>query len=391
MPQIIHEPNYGGEAGKSFSSGLQNAINMLAQNKLEEMSYNKQRQREQQQHKYFSNVFEKGAGYDPETSNILGLLFQRDPKGIGNILRSLGGGGYQQDLNQNQMPEMGNPAIEGENNFPVQQALQELLGQPQSGQPNQSTALQGLRGLVSPFAPSEQQPQQSPISAQVQQQLAEALKPKAPAAPIAKKNPSFANAMHLASQFEKPKSVAEQKHEDDIIQHKDRLVDTIQTANRMLQAIDKGASYGLIATGVSSVAPSYLDYLGEGTEQFDKDGNHLINLTSGEIKGVPSKYRVSLVEKEKPGVKHSPSVNKQILKRTIKSAEQKLEALGKTYPFAKVSPEEFESELSTQQQEIDELPTKFVGDAISNGSGGYALWDKSQNKYVPAQRKKNGI
>ena len=160
----------------------------------------------------------------------------------------------------------------------------------------------------------------------------------------------------------------------------------------MQEAIDKGATYGLLASGTAAINPTWLDQL---TEQLDKDSSHLINLTSGEIKGVPSKYRVALIEKEKPGVKHSPNVNRQILNRTIKSAEDKLKELQQSYPFVKISQEELQpgEQLSQFQSKNNSELSKedlstYVGD-IAESNGKYFKWDPSIEEYRRAVAKGN--
>ena len=339
--QFINKEPTPNKWASALGNSLNDLLTGLTEKKTEEMNHKRQLKRQQEQRKHYGDIFQQ-AGYDPQTSQMLTALSEINPKAFGDILRSLGTGLEQPQQNKNPMDQF-HPEVDKTSHLLPQQ---QIFGQKQDYQDAQDQASQVF--------PKQQQAQSL--------------------------TPNFAQQLAKRSQQEKPKSVAEQKHEDELVAHKDRLVDTIQTARRMQEAIDKGATYGLLATGTAAANPSWLDPL---TEQLDKDSSHLINLTSGEIKGVPSKYRVALIEKEKPGVKHSPNVNRQILNRTIKSAEDKLKELQKSYPFVNISQEELQpgEQLSQFQSK------KHKGYDAYEENGKYFLWDKSKNDYVQAKLK----
>lgn len=360
MPKIIYKDSFGGNLGSALGTGIAGGLNLLAQNKMNRMLEEREYNKKQQQLQQFSKTFQE-SGYDPKIANILSLLLQQNPKGFHNILAMMG----SQDGDQEQ-----DNASSAYQSFPQEQPLQPT--------PDQESYIRSLSSLFgtpqtvldeSKGAPQIQPPQYT--QHQVAQQKS-AISPK--------KEETFASL--IASK--KPQTPAQLKHQDDIIKGKDNLVDIVQTTNRMLEALPD-TSYGIIPSIASYLSPSFLEneYLFKSkTEQFDKDGDHLVNLSTQELKGVPNRLRVQLLQKEKPGVRHSPNVNRQILIRMRDNALNKLKQLESNYPFAKVSPEELSSESSQEP-----IPTKFMGEAISDGLGSFLLWDKQRNKYVPARRK----
>jgi hypothetical protein len=130
--------------------------------------------------------------------------------------------------------------------------------------------------------------------------------------------------------FAKQRTPAQLKHEDALVSSQQNLQDIITTTQRMMDTLGSGkVSSGVIAGAAGHLAPSWL---GKESELFDKDAAHIVNLTSADIKGVPSRFRVQLIEKEKPGLKHSEAVNRQILERLNRDARNKLGTLGQRYP-----------------------------------------------------------
>lgn len=119
------------------------------------------------------------------------------------------------------------------------------------------------------------------------------------------------------------------KHYDQLVDQRQNLEDIVTTSKRMLESLDKGISTGLVASAKGKFAPTWLD---ENSELFDKESSHLVNLAGKELKGPASKYRISLLEREKPSLSHSPKVNRQILERFIQKAESNLNDMTSRYP-----------------------------------------------------------
>jgi len=178
----------------------------------------------------------------------------------------------------------------------------------------------------------------------------------------------FLKALNKGTQAEKGMSAAQEQHLDTIRTQRESLEDLVTTTDRMLQSLPK-TNVGVISHLKSKVAPTWLD---ETTELFDKDAAHVVNLTSQNIKGVPSKFRVQLIEKEKPGVSHSLKVNEQILKRLNKDAKRSLGSLDKQYPTLK--------ELREPEEKSEGLPpaAEFKGKKARNKKTGQIMQSNGQ-------------
>jgi hypothetical protein len=140
-----------------------------------------------------------------------------------------------------------------------------------------------------------------------------------------------ATATKLATaEKEKPETAATVKHRDSLVAAYDNLDDIINTTSRMLKTLKNPQfEYGILPGLKGQFAPTQLP---ESSELFDKDAAHIVNLTSENIKGVPSRHRVKLIEKEKPGLHHSLPVNEQILKRLNENAKTKKRELLTGHP-----------------------------------------------------------
>lgn len=152
----------------------------------------------------------------------------------------------------------------------------------------------------------------------------------------------------LKQTMPKPPTVQEQKHHDQLISAKQNLEGIVNNTTRMIEALKSGrVSSGIIPSLTGQYAPSFLN---PETEAFDKDTAEFINLASQDLKGVPSRYRVALLEKEKPGLKHSTKVNLQLAERKRKEAIEKLKELSERYPdlFNKGKSEQQEAEPSLE-------------------------------------------
>lgn len=219
-----------------------------------------------------------------------------------------------------------NPFIQGQDQNPITSQLLKGLSQLQQYGQSQGQQQMGRlpqqEGFPSPVAPQVnplQQPQQQPMGPQQAQQQAQAPQTIEQA---------LANVGTAAQQKpEKKLTVQEQKQRDAIQVGVDNLDDIIETADRMLEIVDQ-IDYGPLASVTEKISPSWLDTV---SEQFSKDSSHILNLGSQEMKGVPSVYRVKTLAKEKPGLEHSPAVNRQILERLKRQAIHKKNGLVKKY------------------------------------------------------------
>jgi hypothetical protein len=229
-----------------------------------------------------------------------------------------------------QMQQQQNPESQFE---PIQQQGQQNI--PQLNQPNIEQLLNTLK--TNPGALQLQGLQQQQAGLGNQQKQANPLQQKAQNPIRQQRNPIESNfaqdlSRGLRSKEEYKngnKSSVKPKHYDALAKQKENLQDTIATVNDMLGSLDKGIKHGLWASGLAHFTPSWLD---KNSEIFDKDSAHLINLQSQDIKGPASRFKLSLIEKEKPSLKHSPSVNRQILERYKKKAETNLANLDRQYP-----------------------------------------------------------
>jgi hypothetical protein len=309
------------------------------------------------QHKNFAEQLIKG-GYDQNTASILATQLQESPQTFYHTLETLGAGTGQQG-------EQGAGGF-GEN---VSQlgAQAEPTGTQMLNQPQMQVGQQ----------------QQAPQPAQQQ-------------AAATTQAPTFAQRIAQGAQAKKQKTAAMEKQEAEIQAGANNLVDMIQTTDRILEALDKGASYGFLASTTAKIAPSALDTLfSEYTEQLDKDADHLVNLASADLKGVPTKLRVQLLQKEKPGLQHSPAVNRQIAERINKQAKAKLGQMQQKYPYLSVDQEEInlgqqlgqgqaakqEASAGLTQQEL----STNQGPVVQDDNGNYYKWDAASNQYRPAQ------
>lgn len=105
--------------------------------------------------------------------------------------------------------------------------------------------------------------------------------------------------------------------------------DIITTGQNMLQQLDKGIESGIIANVKGKYAPNWLN---ENSETFLKDAAHILNLSTEGLKGAPSRLRIAWQEAEKPGLQHSPQVNRKILEHKIREAMAKRDQLFNMHP-----------------------------------------------------------
>lgn len=253
-----------------------------------------QQKLKQLQQQHTAQVFQE-AGYDAPTAKVLAHIAATDPKGLSKILQSLG---TQESPQPNQQPDQ-------------QEAgrIQQLVGE------EQAIKNMGVAG---------------------QQQQSQVQQPK----------PGT-----FAQQLAKSKELtpAQLKHRDLVSEQYDINQDLYDTADRMIQELDSGkVSTGLIATAKSKLAPSWL---GRATEQFDKDSAHILNLSASKIKGIRSKYAVQTLQKEKPGVEHSPEVNRQILNRIKKEAAARNKTISRDYSKYGFGSESSEPKQESPQQD----------------------------------------
>ena len=407
--QVINDTTFGGNLGTAFGTGLGNVLSGLAEAKAQqlhqrqtaaalqkfpglnlsaqdadELSYLatthpqlfnmavKQKLQTSGNQNFIEGLAREVSGYNPsnvqQAQNVTGPVPARQE---GNALQQLMGSRQQQ-------PQMGfqnpfqqliasqfNPQLPGLENFGPQNQIQTQ----EYGQPNIATA-QAQRLAPQPQQGANLQPQ-APMSPEQEKynQIMKALQNATPEQALKYLKST------TAAKKEIRKGAPELKHDDALNAQLENLDDIINTADRMLNTINKGVSTGVIANLQGKFAPSWLD---ENSELLDKDAAHLINTTSAEIKGVPSVFRVKLLEKEKPGLQHSVNVNKQILNRAKQQAIEKKNSLLKRYPQLGGAGNETNAQSNL---------TTFKGNFIQDPNGNPFGWDKSLNKYRPLRRK----
>jgi hypothetical protein len=229
-----------------------------------------------------------------------------NPNELNKILWQYGVGqnGGQSSPGVNSMEALGAGQGMGQQQQPN---LMEILGKQQPGQqPGQE------QQQLQPQNPEE-------IAQQIQQiQNQKAAQPK--------RNPLLPGP---GNKPQKPMTPAQLKHRDALHLQVEDLQDLVDTADSMLESLNKGISSGPISALQATWYPTSLD---KDSELFAKNAAHLVNLTSKQQKGVQSKYRVQKIEEEKAGLQHSKEVNRDILRKYRANALKKLESLKKDYP-----------------------------------------------------------
>lgn len=305
--QVIREHGAGEAIGTALGKGISNTLQLLANQKMQEVQERKQQSGIQQSLEAAGvpRIIAQKLSFGPEKER---LAFLNDwySQGLGAL-----GVDQQEQQPQDQI---------------IQQLAQEIQ---QQNQPNAT-----------------------------QQRLTQ---------PVAQEKPVKTYADIPRKKQQKPKSPAVLKHEEAIYSQRENLKDFVDTTNRMLQTLgSKKVSVGVIPSLTASFAPTFL---GNETELFDKDAAHIVNLASADIKGVPSRFRVQLIEKEKPGLKHSEKVNKQILERYKKQAEEKLSSLDKRYPDLAELDQRNENEPAALQELSSEGAQLPVGTVVEASDG----------------------
>lgn len=190
-------------------------------------------------------------------------------------------------------------------------------------------------------------------------------------------------AQSIAKGTKKGDKELDPKYFDILSSQKDNLTDMISTTDNMLKSLNKGIKVGILPGYLSHIAPTLID---KNSELFDKDAAHIINLQSAQIKGVPSRFRVQLIEKEKPGLRHSIPVNKQILTRLNREAKEKLKDLSRRYPQLSDEQEMQRFQQPQQQNIFNELPdpAQFNGKRIRDKKTGQILMSNGV-QWIPAE------
>lgn len=276
LGRLAPQGSFGQTLGESLGTGLGSGLQQLAQLKLKEL-----------QQRNLSQLFQQG-GYDQQTADLVAQLGLMDPKGIPSILKMLGAG--------------------------------------------EGTAQTEQMGSIAPSQFQEEDITATPDRVTEQREMIE--EPSI-ITPEKKKKDTFAEkiargakAGKVQKEQEKPKSVAQQKHEDAIISTRDNLNEIVEISDNLINRLDKGVRTGIISSGLGKLSPTLLD---ENTEGFFKDASRLLDLQSEDIKGRPSIYRIKIRERAKPGLEHSVNINRDIISKIKKEAQSKLENLGKKY------------------------------------------------------------
>lgn len=227
------------------------------------------------QHSKAAELYKK-ANYDPNTANLLAHLGAQHPSSIHNILMSLDKGGYNQGVQEDQ-----------------QSPLDQSLGVPQA--------------------------------------------PQASAAPSPDQQVGFQQALSNSGKRDSESrgdTLKELQYRDKLQPTADVYQESLETIDNMLSLLNskEGVGTGFIAHQTAKWSPSWLS---NNSEEFDKDAAKYLNLATEGMKGVPSRLRIQFQEKEKPGLNHSPEVNRKILERRRNQIIKKQEEFYRTHPFMK--------------------------------------------------------
>ena len=142
--------------------------------------------------------------------------------------------------------------------------------------------------------------------------------------------------------------------------------DIITTGQNMLSQLDKGIQSGIVANIKGKYAPNWLN---ENSETFLKDAAHMLNLSTEGLKGAPSRLRINWQEAEKPGLQHSPQVNRKIIEHKIKEAMSKRDQLFGLHPqlkefgltnFGQQQPQQPQQQIQLQQAQQQMNPIQQI-------------------------------
>jgi hypothetical protein len=305
----------GQALGTGIAKPIEQGLDFLTNQKMQQIT---------QKHQHAPYI---GLGYTPKEAAFIHALPEKYRWEALQALAPQGGRMQQQQQNPMEALQQEQPMQQQQN--PNQQVM-DLLQSLGKGRP-----ISELGGLGQLAAPQQQLPQMQQPQQQQMAQQPESQGELSPRERIAEYRKNAAQQQQEA----KPLSAAQKKYNDSIVDASKNAEDILETAQRMLEYIGEDPSksklqYGAIATLKSKINPTWLGEEGPGydSEDFDKDATHLINLESAKLKGVPSKFRVQLIQKEKAGVEHTPKVNKRILQRYEKLASEKLRMLHADHP-----------------------------------------------------------
>lgn len=156
--------------------------------------------------------------------------------------------------------------------------------------------------------------------------------------------------------------------------------DIIQTGERMLERLNQGVDTGIIAGLKGKYAPSWLT---NNSESFLKDAAHILNLSTEGLKGAPSRLRIAWQEAEKPGLNHSPNVNRQIIQQKVGQAKAKRDQFYKLYPQLR----EYQLENGPQETLQQQLQQQNQQRQIKYSEDGTPMkWDPATNKWRKAKK-----
>lgn len=344
MAQIFNDMPLGSSLGSNLASGLGAGLQQLAQHKMNQI-----------QNQKIQQMFSQ---YPKPVADLLTFAAQNDPKNLYKYLQLLG-----------QQPS--EPQVQQS----IQTPLQEL------GAPQKMTQEIQEKPTVQEQPIAAQATQEKPnvpdIREQIQQEQLKQQKLRTQAAEQKQEN-AIAQAIASGNKKEEVELKNQEKKIDQLLPVVNTLEDILSTTRRMKENLKAGsATPNYLASIGAKIAPGTL--LSKGNELFDKDAAHLVNLKLENIKGIPTKIRILLQEREKPGLNHSKEVNEEILDRIEKETEQYQNKIYKQYPFMKefasedIEPapkvEEVKPQVAAQSSEKLPDPSKFKeGTIIKKGN-----------------------
>ena len=127
---------------------------------------------------------------------------------------------------------------------------------------------------------------------------------------------------------------AQEKVKKEKIEKRDKVIELFSLADRMEEAINKGAKVGPGIDILNRLSPNLLaQQFGEETAELGRLSAELINAKGENIKGIMNKSRQCLLERSKVGLDKSEEVNRRALKEIKDTAIRKYKEMVKDDPF----------------------------------------------------------
>lgn len=348
--------------GEGAARGLQQGLDLLAQNKIQKMQEMQQINKQNQ----LAELFQKN-NYAPEVSEFMSHLYYNNPKAFQQ---------YFPAFNQQE------PEPQQDNNMQFDPNALQGLNQVD---PNALEGLKNYMRLLSGQGASEQGLSGLSIPQESQ-------KVNQPRKGLLKENSLLNNASLVSSDPYKQerlkamqiKSTNEEKDRLAALKQKrSSLEDFLDTTEQAIADLENGESSGGNPLYAALTSNQYTSGLApQKAERAAIIYNKLYNLRTEGLKGLMSKFRLGKLEGDKPGVGRSDEENLRILKSYKKTGEAALADFDKIYPEASIE----------MPDSIPQQPLQNFSQPSSNNISAKQLQDSLDEveRLFPASKVKEG-